>query len=92
MKHILLTLAALSIIACQADELDTKVADTKTDCGAAQLQNLVGQDQSTLEGMSFDAQNVRIITPGTMITMDHLETRLNIAIGEDGKITRVYCG
>lgn len=92
MRHLLFTVAALSMTACQADEQDAKVTDAKTNCGAETLQHLVGKHQSTLDGMSFDATSMRIITPGSVITMDHLETRLNFAIGEDDKIARIYCG
>lgn len=61
------------------------------DCGAAGLQQLVGQPASTLETMRF-SQQLRVINPGQMVTMDYSEDRLNIAIDELGRISRVYCG
>ncbi|MZQ91048.1 hypothetical protein GVY41_18175 [Frigidibacter albus] len=60
-------------------------------CGAAGLQRLVGQPASTLETMRF-SQQLRVINPGQMVTMDYLEARLNIAIDEQDRISRVYCG
>lgn len=61
------------------------------DCGASGLQQLVGQPASTLETMRF-SQQLRVINPGQMVTMDYLEGRLNIAIDEQDRISRVYCG
>ncbi|MCP5088617.1 MAG: hypothetical protein GY952_17650 [Rhodobacteraceae bacterium] len=66
----------------------TPIAD---DCGAAGLQWLVGESSDVLDGRRF-AKRVRVIKPGMAITMDYLPNRLNIAIGEDGRIVRVYCG
>lgn len=60
-------------------------------CGASGLQGLVGQQASTLDTMRF-AQRMRVIRPGQMVTMDYSEARLNIAVDEAERITRVYCG
>ncbi|GGH62085.1 hypothetical protein GCM10011341_35920 [Frigidibacter albus] len=38
------------------------------------------------------SQQLRVINPGQMVTMDYLEARLNIAIDEQDRISRVYCG
>jgi len=61
------------------------------DCGAAGLQQLVGQPASTLETMRF-SQPLRVINPGQMVTMDYIEARLNISVDEAGRISRVSCG
>lgn len=61
------------------------------DCGAAALQHLVGQHESVLAAMTFPAPT-RIIHPGQAVTMDYLPSRLNIEIGQDGRIIRVRCG
>lgn len=60
-------------------------------CHANELQYLVGQDRKVLQTMRF-GQQVRFEEPGMMYTMDYIETRLRIQIGEDGKIKRVLCG
>lgn len=60
-------------------------------CGASSLQQLVGQPASSLDTMRF-AQRMRVIRPGQMVTMDYSEARLNIAVDEAERITRVYCG
>lgn len=59
-------------------------------CGAAQLQDLVGQPESALDGMRFDAP-VRIIRPGMAVTMDYRPDRLNIEIDARNRIARVHC-
>ncbi len=60
-------------------------------CGASELQDLVGQPGSVLETMRF-SQDLRVIPPGTAVTMDYREDRLNIDLDEAGQITRVWCG
>ncbi|MDP3264755.1 MAG: I78 family peptidase inhibitor [Tabrizicola sp.] len=60
-------------------------------CGADGLQALIGQDKSVLAAMSFPA-GTRFIEPGTPVTMDYSESRLNIHIGRTGRIERVSCG
>lgn len=60
-------------------------------CGASALSGLVGQDRKVLETMKF-ATTVRIIEPGSAVTMDYSETRLNIELDEKGTITRLTCG
>ena len=60
-------------------------------CGAAGMQDLVGQKQSVLAAMALPAPT-RIIQPGTAVTMDYSASRLNIWIGKDGRIERVTCG
>ncbi len=61
-----------------------------TQCGAAELQDLVGQPATVLETMRF-APPTRIIRPGQPVTADYREDRLNIEIDGAGRISRVYC-
>lgn len=92
----------LTAAACQAGtKADTNsttkakeltVADTRGTCGAASLQHLIGETRDTVEGMTFDADRVRIIRPGMMVTMDLIESRLNILLDGNNRVTRVYCG
>lgn len=60
-------------------------------CGASGLQRLVGQPASTLDTMRF-AQPIRVIRPGEMVTMDFSAGRLNFAVDDAERISRVYCG
>ena len=60
-------------------------------CGASALSGLVGQDRKVLETMKFGGP-VRIIEPGMAVTMDYMESRLNISVDEAGRIDRVSCG
>jgi len=76
----------LSTAACVADDASPPDA-----CGASALQDLVGQPGSVLETMRF-SQDLRVIPPGTAVTMDYREDRLNIDLDEAGQITRVWCG
>lgn len=60
-------------------------------CGAPALQGLVGQSETVLQTMKFTVP-VRIIHPGTAVTMDYHENRLNIVIDAAGKISHINCG
>jgi hypothetical protein len=60
-------------------------------CGAAELQDLVGQPQATVSAITF-AVPVRIIQPDSAVTMDFREDRLNVEVGADGNIARIFCG
>lgn len=77
---------ALVLGACVAAEVPAASA-----CGADGMQDLVGQEKSVFAAMTFPV-GTRIIEPGMAITEDYSETRLNIDIGADGRITRVWCG
>ena len=60
------------------------------DCPAASLQGLVGQTYK--DGMVDYGGRIRVIPPGSMVTMDYLPSRLNIDTSADGTITRITCG
>ena len=66
---------------------DRNIADA---CGAAELQDMVGQSRDILATMKF-AVPVRVIEPGMAVTMDFQPNRLNFAIGEDGTISSITC-
>ena len=68
-------------------------ADT---CRAGQLGRYLGALPTAdviaaISGMA-GAQNVRTIRPGDAVTMDYRENRLNVELGEDGRIRRLRCG
>lgn len=92
-RSMALLLAPVALMACVTEPLP---APPVTDpmgpaCGAEGLQGLIGQPQTVLAAMKF-ANPTRVIEPGMAVTMDYSPTRLNIWIGEDGRIERVTCG
>ncbi len=89
MRALLAMGCAVLLVAC--DSVPPMPRVIETGCGAEGLQPLVGQPQSVLAAMTFAAPT-RVITPGTAVTMDHRPDRLNIEVGADGRIARVYCG
>ena len=60
-------------------------------CGALDLQYLVGAPARDLETMSFN-KPVRVIRPGMAVTMDYSADRLNFEVDRSGRISRVSCG
>ena len=59
-------------------------------CGAERYQSLVGTAVDAAQFAGHDT--VRIIPPGTAVTMDYRPTRLNVETDTAGVITRIYCG
>ena len=60
-------------------------------CGALDLQFLVGGPASALNTMRFN-KPVRVIYPDTAVTMDFNPERLNFEVDRMGRISRVSCG
>ncbi len=58
---------------------------------AARYASLVGQPKTVVDGMTFPA-GTRVILPGTAVTMDFREERLNVLIDGNAVVERVYCG
>jgi hypothetical protein len=87
--HIRLATALAATLALAACVPQTPPPDP--DCGAADLQTLVGQPASMLDTMKF-SQAVRVIRPGMAVTMDYVAERLNIETDAASRITRVTCG
>lgn len=59
-------------------------------CGAAELQDMVGEPKAILAAMKF-AVPVRVIEPGMAVTADFSASRLNFEMAEDGTIARIAC-
>ena len=59
-------------------------------CGAIDLQNLVGQPISAVDGATLAA--ARVIRPGQAVTMDYSAARLNIELDAADRIIRIWCG
>ncbi|MDO9527200.1 MAG: I78 family peptidase inhibitor [Gemmobacter sp.] len=60
-------------------------------CGASTLQTLIGGPVSAYDAKTAKGA-VRIIPPGTAVTMDFSPDRLNIETDAKGVVTRVTCG
>lgn len=78
----------IALMACVEPGIPPDPVDA---CGASELQWLVGQRGTVLVGMRFDT-DVRVIQPGTVVTMDFSATRLNIYLNRADVIERVACG
>ena len=102
MKHIVLLLALpLLLSACtvrgtglpplgQPEPEAAPVVETDA-CGAARFAYLVGQPKSVADRTAFP-QGTRVILPGSAVTMDDREERLNVLIDGNADVERVYCG
>jgi len=87
LRHLTLALAlALALGACVAAQ-----APDQNACGAAGMQDLLGKDKAIFAAMTLP-MGTRIIEPGMAVTEEYSPTRLNIDLGTDGRITRVWCG
>ena len=87
-KAIFLT-ALIVLTAC--NQVSSPSAPVENDtCRKEELSKLLWRPEAALE--SVDLKNVRVIRPGMAVTMDFRSNRTNIAIGESGRIERVYCG
>lgn len=60
-------------------------------CGAAGLQSLVGTSVGTLDPAALPEPR-RVIFFGQPVTMDFRAERLNVEIGKDDRVARVFCG
>lgn len=89
MHPTLAVIASFLLVAC-VEPLPTGGEPTG-DCGAGALQDLVGQPGAVLDRMRF-GQEVRVIRPGTAVTMDVKPDRLNIWLDRRDVIVRVVCG
>ena len=65
-------------------------------CGAAKLTDYLNRlptdDVTTGIAQTVGHDRIRTIKPGDAVTMDFRPDRLNVEIGEDGRIQRIRCG
>lgn len=88
MKHVLLTMGTVALMACQPVTEDKVDADDM--CNAQAAQGVVGQNVAAI---SFEkGADVRLIGPDTMVTMDYVPERLNLLYDAKGRVTEAYCG
>lgn len=60
------------------------------DCRADEYQGFVGKPVAAVS--LPDDQKVRLIRPGTAVTMDYRDDRMNVKLDDRDVITRIYCG
>ncbi|WP_272848199.1 I78 family peptidase inhibitor [Paracoccus saliphilus] len=88
---ILSLMSGLALAACEpVPESSTPELDLPQNCGAEELQDLVGQPKSVLDSKDFPA-GTRIIGPGDAVTADYRADRLNIEINRDDRIEKIGC-
>jgi hypothetical protein len=91
MKRAILALVAGPLLLAGCVEPAPVPGDPGGNCGAAELQYLVGQPGVVLDGMRF-SQDVRVVEFGMAVTMDFNPERLNIWLDQRDVIERVTCG
>lgn len=95
MRKIACLAPALALSACAA--APPPVAPIPgSQCNASGTAVFIGQRRSPETGTAILAatgsSQLRWVTPGMMVTMEFLPTRVTVHVGEDGRITRIVCG
>ncbi len=91
-KFALIPAALLALAACQTEAPVASAPMPEPQlCAADQMQSLVGDDISNHPEL-VRSKDLRILEPGSMVTMDYRADRMNIDTDEAGIITKVYCG
>ncbi|UZD91773.1 I78 family peptidase inhibitor [Cognatishimia activa] len=65
--------------------------DTAYTCDEIIKLDLMGMNAADIDP-DLLPEKTRIVKPGMMVTMDHIPTRFNLIVDDDGAITRWYCG
>jgi Peptidase inhibitor I78 family len=91
MKHALVALFVVPVFLAGCVETMPMPVEPEDQCGASDLQYLVGQRGRVLDGMRF-SQPLRVVQPGMAVTMDFQAERLNIWLDDRDVIERVTCG
>lgn len=67
-----------------------------TDCNAEPVQNLIGKKYSTsIDGnlrSTANANQLRILKPGQVMTLEYNPSRLNVIVESDDVISALRCG
>jgi len=98
--HMFLALGtALAVGACEAKDppAGTPAPPTaEAQCGAAKVQGYLGQKETepllAEIGKAANPGTMRVIRPGSAVTMDYRPDRLDIETNLDRRITRLRCG
>ncbi len=81
----------LLLAACATVETPSTAPSLPDTCGATDYRYLVGQPDTALQRVLI-MDEVRIIRPETMVTMDFRPDRINFRIDGAGRISDVTCG
>jgi hypothetical protein len=77
----------------EAEEVPVRGAGS---CDASKVQGLIGKARSKKLGADAlrlsGARILRWIEPGTMVTMDFRQDRLNLHLDPRRRVTKVHCG
>lgn len=89
------TLLFIALAGCVAmseipDPPPTDIPAPAAKCDPDAYKPMHGQHVDVLKGKLPKLH--RVLTPTTMMTMDHRPNRLNIMVDENGRITGAYCG
>jgi len=90
----LICLALLCIAGCVTQPVASPPplpAPEADSCEATPYGRLIGAPATALE-RELIMRQIRILRPGQPMTMDYRAERLNIEIGPDERINRLFCG
>jgi len=98
----LLFLSVFLLAACQStgtptavteptDAPSTSARSAEDPCGANKYQHIVGSPGGDIKDDMFP-KGSRVLRPGMVMTMDYRSERLNVVIGNENTVERVYCG
>lgn len=91
-----LTVPALALLAVACAPVEPMPGPIRTKCDASAAQRFVGQPFRAGIGerarRATNSKVVRILRPGTVMTMDYREDRVNVSIDERGRVDGVRCG
>jgi hypothetical protein len=79
---------ALTLAACVPDPPNIALG---TDCDPDRFAGLIGQSGEIARLLVLD-QPMRVIAPGTAVTMDYVMQRINFELDAADRITAVRCG
>lgn len=94
------SILAMSLTACTSTSdpeipSNPKPETTESACGADKVGSYVGQpfnnDLLIKIKAESTAQNVRVLHPGSAMTMDYRPDRLNIHVDANGRIEKMHC-
>lgn len=88
MRHLI---PLLFLAACASTQDPPRGPSLPDTCGAGDYSYLVGQPARALERVLI-MEELRIIRPQTMVTMDYRAGRINFKINDQEIITDVTCG
>lgn len=65
-------------------------ATSRDSCGAGRFAHLVGTPAAQIDRATLPAR-ARVITPDMLVTQDFSAERLNVMVGNDGKVGSLAC-